>query len=192
MQVTEQFVSALDYAVRLHGGQTRKGTDIPYISHLLAVAALVMESGGDQDEAIAALLHDAVEDCGGRPVLNEIRSRFGGHVADIVNGCTDAYTEPKSPWKARKEQYLSHLEGASESILLVSNADKLHNARAILADYREIGEQLWERFNAERDETLWYYRELSVLFARRRPSRLSEELEGVIAELMEICRRGGA
>ncbi len=192
MQVTEQFVSALDYAVRLHGGQMRKGTDIPYVSHLLAVAALVMESGGDQDEAIAALLHDAVEDCGGRPVLNAIRSRFGDQVADIVDGCTDAYTEPKPPWKARKEQYLSHLETASESILLVSNADKLHNARAILADYREIGEQLWERFNAERDETLWYYSELSSLFARRRPSRLSEELEGIIAELMEICRRGGA
>jgi (p)ppGpp synthase/HD superfamily hydrolase len=151
-----------------------------------------MESGGDQDETIAALLHDAVEDCGGRPILNEIRSRFGDRVAGIVDGCTDAYTEPKPPWKARKEQYLSHLEDASESILLVSNADKLHNARAILNDYREIGEQLWERFNAERDETLWYYRELSILFARRRPSRLSEELEGVIAELMEICRRGGA
>ncbi len=192
MQVTEQFASALDYAVRLHGGQTRKGTDIPYVSHLLAVAALVMESGGDQDEAIAALLHDAVEDCGGRPVLNAIRSQFGDRVAGIVDGCTDAYTEPKPPWKARKEQYLSHLETASESILLVSNADKLHNARAILADYREIGDELWERFNAERDETLWYYRELSVLFARRRPSRLSEQLEGVIAELMEICRRGGA
>ena len=136
MRVTEQFVSALDYAVRLHDGQMRKGTDIPYVSHLLAVAALVMESGGDQDETIAALLHDAVEDCGGRPVLNEIRSRFGDRVADIVDGCTDAYTEPKPPWKARKEQYLHHLEDASESILLVSNADKLHNARAILTDYR--------------------------------------------------------
>ncbi len=124
---------------------------------------------------------------GGRLVLNEIRSRFGDRVAGIVDGCTDAYTEPKPPWKARKEQYLSHLETASESILLVSNADKLHNARAILNDYREIGEQLWERFNTERDETLWYYSKLSSLFARRRPSRLSVELKGVIAELTEIC-----
>ena len=189
MLLTERFSSALQYAAQLHQGQKRKGTEIPYVSHVLAVAALVLEAGGDEEEAIAALLHDAVEDCGGQPVLDEIRTRFGDPVASIVDGCTDAYASPKPPWKKRKEEYLEHLEHADGSTLLVSNADKLHNARAILSDYLEVGEVLWERFNASREETLWYYRELAVVFARRRPSSLSLALKVVVDEIVDLTSR---
>ena len=189
MLLTERFSSALQDAAQLHQGQKRKGTEIPYVSHVLAVAALVLEAGGDEEEAIAALLHDAVEDCGGQPVLDEIRTRFGDRVASIVDGCTDAYASPKPPWKKRKEEYLEHLEHADGSTLLVSNADKLHNARAILSDYREVGEVLWERFNASREETLWYYRELAVVFARRRPSSLSLALKVVVDEIVDLTSR---
>jgi len=181
-----RFNEALVFAADLHADQLRKGMGIPYVSHLLAVASLVLEAGGDEDEAIAALLHDAVEDQGGQETLEAIRSRFGERVADIVWGCTDTDEVPKPPWRARKEAYIRHLDLASRSVLLVSNADKLHNARATLSDYREMGAALWDRFNASGEEILWYYRSLSDVFTRRRPSPLARELERTVSELERL------
>jgi len=142
----DRFTDALAYATGLHARQRRKGTDVPYIAHLLGVAAIVLEDGGDEDEAIAALLHDAVEDQGGQPTLAAIRARFGARVAEIVLGCTDADTVPKPPWRWRKEQYIAHVRHASASVRRVSLADKLHNARAILHDQRQIGDAVFARF----------------------------------------------
>ncbi len=153
-----RFDEAFRYATNKHAEQTRKKTDVPYISHLMSVAALVLEAGGDEDQTIAALLHDVVEDCGGEPVLEEVRQRFGDRVANIVEGCTDTYTIPKLPWKQRKLDHLEVLRRADEDIRLVSAADKLHNVRTILADYRTEGDRVWERFSGRRDGTLWYYR----------------------------------
>jgi (p)ppGpp synthase/HD superfamily hydrolase len=184
-----RFNEALAFASRMHGGQTKKGTEVPYIAHLLGVAALVLEAGGDEDLAIAALLHDVVEDCGGKPVLKEIRGRFGARVAHIVDGCTDAYTFPKPPWRERKEQYLRRLRGEDAGTRLVSAADKLYNLRSIVNDYREIGESIWERFTTRREGTLWYYRALVKEF-RRTPNRLSRELERAFGDL-EIIAGGG-
>jgi (p)ppGpp synthase/HD superfamily hydrolase len=185
--LTARFEDALGYAVRLHAGQLRKGTAIPYVAHPLAVAGLVLEHGGDEDEAIAALLHDAAEDCGGRPVLDEICARFGERVAAIVEGCSDSLTAgEKAPWWERKTEYLKHLRKAPPSVRLVSAADKLHNARAILADYRAIGDDLWERFTAKRDGTLWYYGTLVDLFRDLGPHHLAEELTRVVSELRRL------
>jgi GTP pyrophosphokinase len=177
------FEEALAFAARLHMGQVRKGTDIPYISHLLAVASIVLEHGASEDEAIAALLHDAAEDRGGEPVLEDIRARFGDAVAEIVAGCTDAWTDPKPAWRPRKETYIAALPQASASVRLVSAADKLHNARSILKDYRALGEAVWERFTGGREGTLWYYRSLVEIFRATGPSALAEELERVVSEI---------
>lgn len=171
------------FAVRKHAGQTRKGTATPYISHLLSVAGLVLEAGGDEDLAIAALLHDVVEDCGGAPMLREIRRRFGKRVAHVVEGCTDTDLNPKPPWRQRKEDYLKHLQTADADVRLVSAADKLHNARSILADYREIGEPVWERFQGKRNGTLWYYRALLDEFRKGKANPLINQLERVVNEL---------
>src|SRR5579863_10171673 len=139
MLLTPRFEEALVCATQLHAEQTRKGTTIPYIAHLLAVTSIVLENGGNEDEAIAALLHDAIEDQGGAATREEIRRRFGNIVVTIGDGCTDAEVLPKPPWRARKEAYIAHLRHASSSVLLVSAADKLHNARTVLADYRVLG-----------------------------------------------------
>lgn len=181
--LSRRFDAALNCALDLHRDQRRKGTNIPYVSHLLAVAAIVLEHGGTENEAIAALLHDAIEDAGGDHARQIVRKRFGSEVVAIVDGCTDAETIPKPPWRDRKEVYLAHLDSASPSVLLVSSADKLHNARSVLADHRVLGESLWSRFNGGRDGTLWYYRELANQFIRLRPSPLSEELDRVVTEL---------
>jgi len=150
----------------------------------LAVASLVIEHGGDEDEAIAALLHDAVEDQGGLETHDRIAARFGATVAEIVMGCSDSTIEPKPPWRSRKEAYIAHIAaGAPDSVLLVSAADKLHNARAILTDYREQGEALWQRFTGGRAGTLWYYRALADVFAARGPEALAQELEAVVGEI---------
>jgi GTP pyrophosphokinase len=179
-----RFEQALVYAHRLHATQTRKGSGTPYVSHLLAVASLVIEAGGDEETAIAALLHDGPEDQGGLATLDEIRQRFGDRVADIVAACSDSFGEPKPPWAQRKHDYLAALPGAAPEVLLVSCADKLHNARAILRDYRTCGERLWTRFSGGRDGTLWYYRAL-VEHYRRAPSppALLDDLEQVLSEL---------
>ena len=187
--LSARFDEALGYARRLHAGQVRKGAAIPYIAHLLAVTAIVLEHGGEEDEAIAALLHDAVEDQGGSATRTEIRHRFGEHVAAIVDGCTDAETVPKPPWRARKEAYVAHIAHASQSVRLVSAADKLHNARAILADYRQHGDGLWARFTGGRDCTLWYYRALADAFRAGGSTPLIEELERTVRELEQLATK---
>src|SRR5215831_5244587 len=144
--LTHRFDEAFQYAHGLHRTQTRKGTTVPYISHLMAVAALVIEHGGDEDQAIAALLHDAAEDQGGLATLGDIERRFGAKVAEIVSDCSDACTEPKPEWRARKKAYLAKLSTKPKCSLLVSLADKVHNAEAILYDYRVLGDRLWARF----------------------------------------------
>ena len=183
-----RFQEALLFAAQLHVRQKRKGTDIPYLAHLMAVASIVMEHGGTEDEAIAALLHDSIEDQaehhGGADALRQdIVRRFGADVAAIVDGCTDAEIVPKPPWKERKEAYIAHIPHASASVRLVSCADKLHNARAILADYRAIGDKLWSRFKGGRDGTLWYYRSLVVAFQNAGSNAIVEELERVVSEV---------
>ncbi len=182
----ERFARALQLAFELHREQTRKGSAIPYFGHLLGVTSIVIETGGSEDEAIAALLHDAAEDQGGFATLERIRDEFGGPVAKIVEECSDSFGDPKPPWRQRKQDYLSHLETASEASLHVSLADKLHNMRTIVVDYRDIGEELWTRFNAERDEVLWYYRSLAATFARRRPGALATELGESVGELERL------
>jgi (p)ppGpp synthase/HD superfamily hydrolase len=174
--LTKRFDDAFHYAHQLHQNQTRKGTTIPYISHLLSVAALVIEHGGNEDQAIAALLHDGPEDQGGVATLIEIRKRFGDAVATIVSDCTDSWTEPKPPWRPRKEAYLASLPKKPKDSLLVSLADKTHNAEAILHDYRELGDQLWPRFNGGADGTRWYYDALAKVFAEAMPGRLADRL----------------
>src|SRR5579872_38238 len=161
-----RFEKALLFAKRKHDGQTRKSTTVPYIAHLLGVASLVLEAGGDEDLTIAALLHDVVEDCGGAPMLNEVRRRFGSRVAKIVDGCTDAYSIPKPPWLERKVSYINRLKKEDAETRLVSAADKLNNVRSILSDYRAIGESVWSRFSGGREGTLWYYRTLRDEFLR--------------------------
>jgi (p)ppGpp synthase/HD superfamily hydrolase len=190
MTLSARFEEALVLAVRLHAGQTRKGTDTPYISHLLGVASIVLEHGASEDEAIAALLHDAAEDQGGRPTLEKIRERFGDTVAEIVAGCTDSWTIPRPRWRKRKKAYITHLRTASASVCLVSAADKLHNARTILADYRTLGEALWSRFNGGRKGTLWYYRSLVEVLQETGPAPIVEELDRVVSELERLASTG--
>ncbi len=185
--LSERYDAALVFAHQLHRHQKRKGTETPYISHLLSVSALVLEHGGTEDQAIAALLHDAVEDQGGDAIRQEIRRRFGDQVAAIVDDCTDTDQTPKPPWRARKEAYLDHLRLVSETSRLVSLADKVHNARTILADYRTVGEALWSRFEGGRDGTLWYYRSLVEVFTSGPPSPLVNELERTVAELERLA-----
>jgi GTP pyrophosphokinase len=189
--LSARFTEALAYATDVHRGQLRKGTATPYVSHLLAVCSLVLEDGGSEDEAIAALLHDAVEDAGGQERLADIRKRFGDGVADIVWGCSDTDQSPKPPWRERKRRYIEHVRTASASIRRVSCADKLHNAWATLRDYRVHGETLWERFNASGDETLWYYRELIAAFREAGETGLVDELARVVDELEAERRRRG-
>ena len=184
--LSTRFEEALIFATRLHAKQTRKGTNIPYVAHLLAVTSIVFENGGTEDEAIAALLHDAVEDQGGAATREEIRRRFGDTVVAIVDGCTDAEVIPKPPWRARKEAYIAHVRKAPASVRLVSAADKLHNARAILADYRELGESLWKRFNGGKEGTLWYYRSLVDAFRAGGTTPLIEELDRVVSEIEQL------
>jgi (p)ppGpp synthase/HD superfamily hydrolase len=182
-----RFLRAFEFAAKKHAGQTRKASTIPYIAHLMGVASLVLVAGGDEDLAIAALLHDVVEDCGGVPMLKEVRRRFGRRVAKVVDGCTDADTTPKPPWRERKENYLRHLAHADADTRLVSAADKLNNVRSIVSDYRAIGEFVWERFNGGREGTLWYYRSLRDEFLRDDPNRITRELNLAVNELESLA-----
>ena len=184
--LTSRFEEALTFATRLHANQVRKGTNTPYVAHLLGVASIALENGADEDEAIAALLHDAVEDQGGAATREEVRRRFGERVAEIVDGCTDATTIPKPPWRARKESYIQHLALASPSVRLVSASDKLYNARSILLDYRVLGEQLWDRFTGGRDGTLWYYRALTNAYRAHGSTPLIDELERTVSEIERL------
>ena len=182
-KLTRRFERALLFATQKHAGQIRKGTPAPYISHLMGVTGLVLEAGGDEDLAIAALLHDVVEDCGGAPMLREVRRRFGKRVAHVVEGCTDTDQDPKPPWRQRKETYIKRLRTADADVRLVSAADKVHNARHILTDYYEVGEAIWERFSGKREGTVWYYRTLLREFRRKGTNRLVRELGRVVSEL---------
>lgn len=181
--LTERFQSALAFATELHRHQRRKGTDIPYVSHLLGVASIALEIGADEDQAIAALLHDAVEDQGGAPCLAEIRERFGDRVASIVSDCTDADTVPKPPWRERKEAYIASLAHKPADSLLVSLADKTHNARAILDDLVVHGPALWKRFTGGHEGSLWYYDQLARAFHERLPGPAADRLAFVVEEM---------
>jgi (p)ppGpp synthase/HD superfamily hydrolase len=193
VELTARFDSAVAYARTIHAEQVRKGTMIPYLSHLLSVAALVIEDGApDEDLVIGALLHDAAEDCGGRPRLEDIRAHFGDAVVTVVEGCTDTFEDPKPDWRPRKEAYIAHLPEAiarGEPFVVVSLADKLHNARSILADLRELGSAMFERFTAGRGEQLWYYRSLVQAF-RGHPSRMAGELQRIVAEIERVASAG--
>lgn len=188
MPLSPRFDDALVFARYLHAGQLRKGTAIPYFAHLLAVTAIVLEYGGSEDEAISALLHDGVEDQGGQLTREEIKRRFGESVVIIVDGCSDTDTVPKPPWRERKEGYIAHVRHASPSVRLVSAADKLANARSILADYRQLGEALWGRFQGEQVGTLWYYRALVTAFREVESSPLIDELDRTVTELEHLVR----
>lgn len=182
-----EFGDALVYAAKLHGMQTRKGGDIPYFGHLMSVSALVIEAGGSQTQTIAGLLHDAVEDQGGKPTLAEIEARFGASVAKIVAECSDTDEVPKPPWRQRKETYIRHLRDVADMTVLVSLADKVDNARAILRDLRLHGDQLWRRFNVtDPQEHLWYYRGLLAAFEKRSDSWLVDELRYAVDEIAAL------
>jgi (p)ppGpp synthase/HD superfamily hydrolase len=182
-----RFADAVRLAVELQSEQARKGSTIPYLGHLLGVCGLVIDAGGSEDEAIAAVLHDAVEDQGGEPTLDIIRARFGENVAAIVGACSDTDKMPKPPWRARKEEYIEHLKTASESALRVSVADKLNNLRAIVRDYGQMGEALWERFNPDGDQ-VWYYGALLRVFQERLPGPVTEELRQAYNALLEAMK----
>ena len=183
-----RFERALAYAHTVHAAQRRKGSDTPYVAHLLAVAGLVIEDGAavgqlSEDEVIAALLHDAPEDQGGEERLADIRDRFGDRVAEIVAACSDTFETPKPPWRERKQAYLDHLSAETDvGVLRVSLADKVHNAHAVLADYRQLGDDLWRRFNRDAD-TPWYYRELVAIFSEQMPGPLTGELTRTVDAL---------
>jgi (p)ppGpp synthase/HD superfamily hydrolase len=183
-RLTSKFVEAVQYAAEKHGTQTRKASDVPYLGHLLSVAGLVIEADGTETQAIAALLHDAAEDQGGEETLADIREEFGADVATIVAECSDTFETPKPPWRQRKESYIRHLPDASDGAILVSLADKLDNARAILRDFRAHGNQLWQRFTVQDPQLhLWYYRSLLEVYAERINNWMVDELRDVIDAL---------
>src|SRR5438046_2162596 len=187
MKLSEKFEEALVYATRAHGDKMRKKTGIPYVAHILGVAAIALEYGANETEAIAALLHDTVEDCGGAERLRDIRERFGDDVAAIVDGCTDTYQTPKPPWLERKRSYIEHLKNSDSSTRLVSASDKLHNTRAILSELRRHGLEVFERFAGKKDGTLWYYRALVTAFREHvNHTDLIGELDRVVTEIEKL------
>jgi len=189
-RLTSKFVEALQYAAEKHGTQTRKASDVPYLGHLLSVAGLVIEADGTETQAIAALLHDAAEDQGGEETLAEIREKFGADVATIVDECSDTFETPKPPWRQRKESYIRHLPDASDDAIVVSLADKLDNARAILRDFRAHGDQLWQRFSVQDPQLhLWYYRSLLQVYAQRIDNWMVHELRDVVDALEDAIRQ---
>ena len=191
-QLSPRFSVAVTFAAELHRDQFRKGTAIPYLSHLLGVASLALEHGADEDEAIAAVLHDAIEDQGGATTEATICRMFGSRVAEIVRACSDTDVQPKPPWRERKDAYLRHLRSADASTRLVSASDKLHNARAILSDLRSHGAAVWTRFNAAPADILWYYQSLAAEFLRGGPERLAHEISLVVDEIVVLQHRNAA
>lgn len=180
MTLTSRFDDAFRYAHEVHATQMRKGTTVPYLGHLMGVASIVLDDGGTEDEAIAALLHDAPEDHGGRGRLEEIRARFGDQVARIVEDCTDAWESPKPAWLGRKQAYVEHARHLPASSLRVSAADKVHNAYAILRDLRNFGETVWERFNAGPDDVMDYYESLVRAYRQAGGGKLVDELDRIV------------
>jgi (p)ppGpp synthase/HD superfamily hydrolase len=193
---SERLIEALAVATRLHATQVRKSTTIPYVSHLYGACSIALDYGANEDEAIAALLHDAIEDADDTQAAREAVAAFGPRVLHIVEACTDGTPGPdgkKPPWEQRKEAYLRHLATADGGVLLVSASDKLHNARSILADLRRDPEQLWTRFNASRDQTLRYYRGLVEAFRANALSRqdLVDELDRTVTEIERMSADSG-
>jgi len=186
--LTSRFETALDFAFHLHKNQYRKGSNIPYISHLLAVTAIVIENGGSENQAIAALLHDAVEDQGGYDTLQKIHELFGSEVAEIVEGCTDAFTDPKPEWRGRKTAYLKKLKYSPDSILLVSLAYKVHNARSLLRDLQSKEKNVWEKFNGGKKGTLWYYQSLIEILNTNSYPYLTSELSQVVKKIVQLSK----
>lgn len=185
-----RFEEALVYATRLHATQKRKGGTIPYVSHLLTVAALVLEDGGNEDEAIAGLLHDALEDRARSTSAEEIARRFGTPVAEMVLACSECIGTPKPPWPERKLGYLKHLRTATTSVRRISLADKLHNIRSLVRDYRQVGDALWRRFEGGRNNSLWFYQELLAIFREGEPSPNLDEYERLYHELRRMAGAG--
>jgi (p)ppGpp synthase/HD superfamily hydrolase len=185
--LSERFLRGLDKAFTLHQGQLRKASQTPYFAHLMTVSALVLENGGSEDQAIAALLHDAVEDAGGLDTLVEIREEFGENVADLVDACTDSYTQPKPDWEPRKRDYLEKLKTASDDVLLISLADKIHNARSILRDLHLTGESTWEKFKGKKAGTLWYYQALANIFDEAPYPTLKNEFRNLVDEMHTLA-----
>ncbi|MGB2925105.1 MAG: HD domain-containing protein [Limnothrix sp.] len=184
-KLSDRFSEALVFAEKLHRNQVRKGSGTPYIAHLLGVASLVLEVGGDENEAIAALLHDAIEDQGGIKTRDQIRKKFGDRVTEIVEGCSDSFdSETRPPWREHKEAYIEHFKTAPNSVKLVAMADKLYNAQSILKDYRLIGAELWGRFRGKKEGTLWYYHALLSSFDQSHS--LTQELQRTLAILDEL------
>jgi (p)ppGpp synthase/HD superfamily hydrolase len=177
---------ALDLALALHEGHCRKSTDVPYIYHLLSVAALVGEYGGSTDQVAAALLHDAAEDQGGEETLGRIRDDLGESVAEIVAACSDCTASPKPPWRERKRGFIDRIPHLPPDARLVVAADKLHNARSLIQDYREAGESLWERFNGGKDGTLWYYDAVAAELGKTWNHPILAELRDTVDRLHEI------
>lgn len=194
--LTDRFDEALTYAREHHAEDWRKGTNIPYVSHLLGVCSLVLDMEASEDEAIASLLHDVIEDGGGPDAEVVIRERFGADVARIVRACSDTDEDPKPPWQERKQAYIDAIAHKHPDELRVSLADKLHNARAILLDLRTDGDELWTRFSAGRDEQLWYYGALADRFSARRADLgdaagpAVDELQRVVAEIARVAAGG--
>jgi (p)ppGpp synthase/HD superfamily hydrolase len=183
--LSDRYVSAMTFAFALHREQMRKGSKVPYFAHLIGVSSLVLEYGGDEDAAIAALLHDTTEDQGGHAILKQIEERFGHAVSAMVEACSDSFETPKPPWKTRKLKYVEHLRHTRPEAQLVSACDKLYNARAILSDYRQVGEAIWERFSGGREGTLWYYGVLANAFTIENP--VIGELQRTVAELRSLA-----
>lgn len=188
--LTGRFEDALLYATRLHANQMRKRSSVPYVAHLLGVTSLVLEDGGSEDEAIAALLHDAVEDQGGLETLEEIRIRYGSAVADMVLEVSDSKSEPKPPWQQRKQAYIASIQNASPAAIRISLADKVYNARSILRDVRETGESAWNKFNGGKEGTLWYYEQLIQAFQKHGSRYLLSELIRIFEQLKALSGPG--
>lgn len=184
--IAEKFELALVYATRLHAKQIRKVDGTPYIAHLLSVAALILEAGGNETEAIAGLLHDSLEDQGGPQTQVEISQQFGAEVLEIIKGCTESEELPKPPWMERKQRYLYQLQNASPSVRLVSLADKLHNARSLLASLHQHGEEVWTYFPVGKESSLWFYQALLPIYRTTNHNSMVQEFERVLFELQSI------
>ena len=188
---SSSLLHALQFAGHIHAEQRRKGGDVPYLSHLMAVCALVLDYGGSETEAIGALLHDAAEDCGGKEMLAKVRNTFGEEVAGIVEGCTDTFEDPKPDWRPRKEAYVAHLKEANDSVRIVACADKLHNLLCTVRDLRQTpGAEYWNRFSAGRDSQLWYYEACLDAFSTGNEPPMLPEYRIVFKEFGILCKVG--
>ena len=189
MELSDRFTTAVTLALDLHRMQERKISGTPFVAHLLRVAGMVLEHGADEDTAIAAVLHDAIEDRGGPAARETIRVRFGEKVAELVDECSDTDETPKPPWRDRKERYLAHLATASPSARLISAADKLDNIRSLLSSYRRSGEDVWQYFRGGREGTLWYYRSVCSILEQAGPKPLADELLLAVNEFEQAVEK---